>query len=107
MDRKFDGRWQHLGDPKFDAYEMSQIEKAVSILHSGGAHVALMTSPFYDTGEQPDGQPWDEDDPAHVDLLNTMIESVAAHHRRITSVVPLNRFLEPLKVTSRPPSAER
>ena len=95
MDRMYQGTWQHLGDPAFDAYERTQIEKAVSVLDSAGAHVALMTSPFYDSGEQLGGQPWDEDAPARVDLLNTMIESVAAMHPGTVSVVPLNRYLDP------------
>jgi peptidoglycan/LPS O-acetylase OafA/YrhL len=95
MDRMYQGKWQHLGDPAFDAYEKHQIEEAVSVLHSGGAPVAITTSPFYDTGEQPDGQPWDEDAPGRVDRLNTMIESVAALHPGIVSVVPLNRYLDP------------
>jgi peptidoglycan/LPS O-acetylase OafA/YrhL len=95
MDRKYQGKWQHLGDPAFDAYERAQIANAVSILHSGGAHVAITTSPFYDTGEQPDGQPWDEDAPARVDLLNKMIETVAAVNPGTVSVVPLNRYLDP------------
>ena len=67
MDRVYQGTWQHLGDPAFDAYERAQLEKAVSDLSSTGAQVALMTSPYYDSGEQPDGQPWDEDAPARVD----------------------------------------
>ncbi len=95
MDRVYQGTWQHLGDPAFDAYEKGQLEKAVAILSSTGARVALMTSPYYDSGEQPDGQPWDEDDPARVNLLNRMIESVAAAHRGVVSVVPLNKYLDP------------
>jgi len=95
MDRMYRGTWQHLGDPAFDSYETKQIETAVSVLSSRGAHVALMTSPFYDSGEQPNGQPWDEDAPARVVLLNKMIESVAAMHPNIASVVPLNKYLDP------------
>jgi peptidoglycan/LPS O-acetylase OafA/YrhL len=95
MDRMYQGTWQHLGDPAFDSYERAQLEKAVAVLGSTGAHVALMTSPFYDSGEQPDGQPWDEDAPGRVDLLNKMIESVAAKHAATVSVVPLNRYLDP------------
>ena len=95
MDRKYQGRWQHLGDPAFDAYERSQMEKAVSIFSSRGAKVAFMTAPYFDTGEQPDGQPWDEDSPARVNLLNRMIESVAAEHPGVVTVVPLNRYLDP------------
>ncbi len=95
MDRMYQGRWQHLGDPAFNAYEKAQLTDAVSILHSGGAHVAIMTSPFYDSGEQQNGEPWDEDAPARVDVLNSLIRSVAARHPRIVSVVALNRYLDP------------
>ena len=95
MDRFYQGRWQHLGQPSFDAYETAQLQKAVSILSSGGAPVALMTSPYYDTGEQLDGQSWDEDSPARVNELNKIIEQVAADHPGVVSVVPLNKYLDP------------
>jgi hypothetical protein len=95
MDRVYQGTWQHLGDPAFDAYETSQLQRAVAILGSGGAHVALMTSPYYSTGEQLDGQPWDEDSPARVDVLNRIIESVATMHSGAVSIVPLHKYLDP------------
>jgi hypothetical protein len=95
MDRVYQGTWQHLGDPAFDTYERSQLEKAVSIFSAKGARVVLMTSPFYDTGEQLNGQPWDEDSPVRVDVLNKIIESVAAQHPHVVSVVPLNKYLDP------------
>jgi peptidoglycan/LPS O-acetylase OafA/YrhL len=95
MDRVYQGTWQHLGDPAFDAYEKRQLEKAVSVLGSGGAHVVLMTSPYYDTGEQLNGQPWDEDSPTRVNVLNKLILSVAAQHPKTVSVVPLNKYLDP------------
>jgi len=95
MDRVYQGRYQHLGDPSFDAYERANLERAVSVLGAGGTHVVLMTSPYYDSGEQLDGQPWDEDDPGRVDILNSMIESVAAQHPGQVSVVPLNKYLDP------------
>jgi peptidoglycan/LPS O-acetylase OafA/YrhL len=95
MDRMYQGRWQHLGDPAYDAYERGQFEQAVSVLSSQGAQVVLMTAPYFDTGEQPDGQPWDEDSPARVDELNAIINSVAAEHPDTVRVVPLNRQLDP------------
>jgi peptidoglycan/LPS O-acetylase OafA/YrhL len=95
MDRMYQGRWQHLGEPAFDAYEQSQLEKAVAVLSSGGAHVALMTAPYFDSGEQPDGQPWDEDAPDRVDELNRLITTVADQHRGTVSIVPLHRYLDP------------
>ena len=95
MDQMFQGRWQHLGDPAFDANESSQLERAVSILHSDGAHVALVTAPYFDSGEQLDGQPWPEDSPTRVNRLNAIIGAVAARHPGVVSEVPLNRYLDP------------
>ena len=67
----------------------------MSVLGSGGAHVALMTAPYFDSGEQPDGQPWDEDAPARVDELNRLITTVADQHPGTISIVPLHRYLDP------------
>jgi hypothetical protein len=77
VDRWIDGRWQHLGEPAFDAYETAQLERAVRILSSGGAKVALFTSPD------------------RVDRYNQLLEAVARRHPGVVSVVPLNRFLDP------------
>ncbi|HXW38962.1 MAG TPA: acyltransferase family protein [Acidimicrobiales bacterium] len=95
MDRVYQGRWQHLGDPAFDAYETAQFEQAVRVLSSTGAKVAITTVPYFDTGEQLDGLPWDEDDPARVNVLNGIIEQVAGEHPGVVSVIPLNRYLDP------------
>ncbi len=95
MDRLYQGTWQHLGDPAFDAYEMGQLEEAVSVLGSGGAHIVMFTAPYFSSGEQLNGQPWDEDAPARVNLLNQMVEAVAAKHPDKVSVVPLNKYLDP------------
>jgi peptidoglycan/LPS O-acetylase OafA/YrhL len=95
MDRMFQGRWQHLGDPAFDTYETALFEQAVTVLGSSGAHVVLMSSPYFDTGEQPDGQPWAEDAPARANLLNDIIRSVAKKHPATVTVIPLNRYLDP------------
>jgi hypothetical protein len=95
MDRWYQGRWQHVGDPAYDAYETAQLERAVAILSSGGAKVALFTSPYFSTGEQPDGAPWPQDATARVDRLNQLIEEVAARHPRTVAVIPLHAFLDP------------
>jgi hypothetical protein len=95
VDRWYQGRWQHLGDPAFDAYETAQLERAVTILSSGGAKVALFTAPYFHTGEQPDGQPWPQDATARVDRLNQLMAQVAARHPGTVSVVPLHAFLDP------------
>jgi peptidoglycan/LPS O-acetylase OafA/YrhL len=94
-DRMYEGRYQHLGDPAFNAYERDQLEKAVTVLGSGGAHVVLTTAPYFHSGEQLDGQPWDEDAPGRVDILNSIIRSVAAGHPSTVSVLDLHRYLDP------------
>jgi hypothetical protein len=94
MDRLYQGRWQHLGEPAFDAYERSQLELAVSVLGADGAQVVITTAPYFDSGEQPNGQPWDEDSPTRVNILNRLIASVAAEHPNVT-LIPLNRYLDP------------
>ena len=95
VDRVVQGRMQHLGDPAFDAYEADQLEHAVAVLTSGGANVALFTSPYFRTGEQPDGNPWPQDDPARVDQLNRIIAEVARRHPGRVAVIPLHQFLDP------------
>lgn len=95
MTQWYEGRWQSLLDPDLAADETLQYERAVTLLHSEGAAVALTTAPYFDSGEQLDGQPWPEDDPARVDRLNAIIEQVAAHNPRFVSVIPLNRLLDP------------
>jgi hypothetical protein len=95
MDRFYQGRWQHLGEPSFNAYERSRLAEAVSVLGADGAQVAIATAPYFDSGEQPDGKPWDEDAPARVNLLNSMISAVAAQHPQNVSVVKLHQYLDP------------
>jgi peptidoglycan/LPS O-acetylase OafA/YrhL len=95
MDRMYQGHWQHLGDPAFDKYEKSQLQYAVAVLSSQGARVAIMTAPYFDSGEQLDGQPWDEDSPARVNVLNRIIKSVAAQDPKEISVIPLHKYLDP------------
>ncbi len=95
VDRVYQGRWQHLGDPAFDAYETAQLQRAVAILSAGGARVALFTAPYFDTGDQPDGSPWDQDAPQRVDRLNQIIASVASQHPGVVQVIPLHSLLDP------------
>ena len=95
VDRWYQGRWQHLGDPAFDAYETAQLERAVGILSSGGARVALFTAPYFRTGEQPNGDPWPQDATARVDRLNALLAAVAARHPGTVRLVPLHDYLDP------------
>ncbi|HVA04371.1 MAG TPA: acyltransferase family protein [Acidimicrobiales bacterium] len=77
LNQEVDSNWTNIGEPLFDSYLTSRFRQAVNVLGSRGAHVVLLTSPFYDTGMQPSGLPWPEDDPARVTTDNQIIQSMA------------------------------
>ena len=95
MSRMYQGKWQQLGDPAFDSYVTSQLEKAISILSASGAKVALFTSPYFENGEQPNGDLWPEADPARVDEYNDIVTEVASQHPRVVTVIPFGAYLDP------------
>ena len=76
--RTYDGHWTNIEDPAFAAYVERELREAVRVASTGGATVVLMTAPCYDTGEQPDGQPWPEDSTARLDIYNSIVREVAA-----------------------------
>jgi peptidoglycan/LPS O-acetylase OafA/YrhL len=95
LDRVHDGQYRHLGDPDFDAYIESELETAVNVASGRGAHVAFLTSPYFQGTEKPDGSAWPQDDPARVQVLNSLLAAVAANHPGVVSVVPLGAILDP------------
>ncbi len=94
-DHWFEGHWTHLGDPDYDAYLSGQVRTAIQTLAARGGKVVLLTSPYFDTGEQPDGTPWPEDDPARVDELNAVLTSAATLYPGQAYVINLNRLVDP------------
>ena len=95
VNRLFDGKWTSIGDPAYDSYLVGQIRLAVRTLTSRGGRVLLLTSPYYMTGEQPDGDPWPEDNPQRVNELNAMLKSVAAGDPSQVAVFDLNQLVDP------------
>jgi len=94
LDIEHDGTWQHLGEPAFDRWVAGRYAAAAAVLGSEGARVVLLTTPYYDSGEQGDGAPWPENDPARVATENALLAEVADHSPG-TSVFPLGRLLSP------------
>ncbi len=78
--RLIDGRWLHIGDPVFDAELKQALEQAVAVATSNGALMVMMTSPCFDSGEQPNGLPWPEDSATRLAEYNDMVRKVAAEH---------------------------
>ncbi|GAC1326332.1 MAG: acyltransferase family protein [Mycobacteriales bacterium] len=95
MDRLHDGRWTRIGEPDFDAYLSSEIERGIAILTAKGGRVALCTAPYYRRGEQPDGSLWPEDKLPRVDALNALLRAVAAKHPDTVRIVDLGGRLAP------------
>ena len=95
MDRMLDGRWVHPGDAGYDAYLARQLDRAIEILGSRGALVVLLTSPYFASGERPDGGAWPEDDPARVDAFNRLLWQAAGRHPDVARVFDLNAVLSP------------
>lgn len=85
LDQEVNSTWTHIGEPAFDSYLTARFRDAINVLGSRGAHVVLLTSPFYDTGVQPSGLPWPEDDPGRVTTDNEIIESMAGGDARRSS----------------------
>jgi hypothetical protein len=48
--------------------------------------MVALTSPCFDSGEQPNGQPWPEDSLARVDRYNAILRQVAAEFPRTVTV---------------------
>ncbi len=95
VDHQIGGRWVHIGEAAYDAYAMSELQLAVSILTSAGGRVILMTSPYYSTGTDAQGRPWPEDSRARVDRWNAMLRQVAAADPKRVYLFDLNQLLDP------------
>jgi len=95
VDHRLDGRWQHVGEPTFDCVLASGLVRAAAALSATGRPVVLLTTPYYDTGEQANGAGWPEDAPARVTAYNALLVVVAAQFPGVIHVVDLNAIVSP------------
>jgi peptidoglycan/LPS O-acetylase OafA/YrhL len=95
MDRRINGRYQHLGDPDYDAYVTGELNLAISIAAGKGARVALLTAPYTHRDERPDGSLYPEDTPARVDAWNGLLGKEATTNPAHPVVLDLNRVVCP------------
>jgi peptidoglycan/LPS O-acetylase OafA/YrhL len=89
-DREYRGKWTSILNPAFAAYVKHQLGLASGLVTSSGAHMVFLTAPCTDEGEQPDGAPWPEDNPARLAVYNRLVREVAAAHPGTDSVADLN-----------------
>ena len=92
---EWEGRWTDILDPAFAAYVRQQLQQAVDVGSSGGAAVVLFSAPCYDSGEQPDGTPWPEDQPDRLNAYNTLVREVAAANTQRATLVNLDSVVCP------------
>jgi hypothetical protein len=78
LNQEIGSSWQHIGEPSFDSYLAGRFREAVNVLGSRGAHVIVLTSPYYSTGAQPNGSAFPEDDPTRVVADNRIIGEIGA-----------------------------
>jgi hypothetical protein len=95
LDTERGGTWQHLGQASFDGWAESRFEQATRILSSSGAHVVLLTTPYYQSGAQSDGQPLPENEPSRVAIDNRLLDKAAATDPGAATVVDLGTMLSP------------
>jgi len=91
VDRLYQGNWTDILQAAFADYVKQQLEEASNLATSAGARMVFLTAPCTDEGEQPDGAPWPEDNPARLDAYNKLVREVAAEHPQTDSVVDLNK----------------
>jgi hypothetical protein len=94
-DREYQGQWTNILSPAYAAYVKQQLENTSKLVTSAGVNLVFLTAPCTDEGEQPDGAPWPEDDPARVAVFNKLVREVAAAHPQTDSVVDLNAAVCP------------
>jgi hypothetical protein len=95
MDRRYQGRYQHVGEPDYDAYLTRQLNTAIDIAGSRGAAVVLLTAAYTHRAEQPDGSLYPEDQPQRVDAWNNLLRTVAAERPDRVSVLDIGPLVCP------------
>ncbi|MFZ0250965.1 MAG: acyltransferase family protein [Acidimicrobiales bacterium] len=89
VDRNYNGTWTNILHPAYAAYVKSQLEQASQLVTATGARMVFLTGPCTDEGEQPDGAPWPEDNPARLAVYNKLVREVAAEYPTTDSTVDL------------------
>jgi hypothetical protein len=95
VDRPYLGLRTNILQKTFAAYVKHQLELAVQIGTSTGAHMVLETAPCYDQGEQANGSPWPQDDVRRVEAYNALVRQVGAEFPTSVTVQDLFSFACP------------
>jgi len=95
-DRIIDGTWSAIGEKAWDDLYAAELSRAITVLSSKGAHIALFTLPYIlQTTDAPNGTPWDINQPVRTNDYNALIRRVAARFPKKVTVIDLNKMLDP------------
>ena len=94
VDRVNEGHWTHIGDDAYDAYLRGELQRALDVLASTGAHVIVTTEPYNRRGERADGSLYPEDQATRADHWNTLLRNVIGKRPNVT-LLDLNKKLCP------------
>lgn len=89
------GHFTNITHPIYARYVKDQLLRFVSIAISTGSRVVLMTAPYYDASELPDGQSPVQDDPGRVNDYNDLVREVALADPHSVTLIRLNRIVSP------------
>jgi peptidoglycan/LPS O-acetylase OafA/YrhL len=89
------GNVTNITHPAYARYVKEELQRYVSIVASAGIRTVLMTAPYYDSGEQPNGQPEPQDSPTRVRDYNRLVDEVAASNPFTTTMFNLNALVCP------------
>ena len=95
MDRKLDGRYQHVGDPAFDRYLTGELDLAICIAAARGAHVVAADRAVHAPGGAAGRRPLRRrTGPTRVDAWNRLLRRRPPTGDDVT-VLDLNRRVCP------------
>lgn len=96
QNRLINGHWYTVGQAPWDRMITSAMERAIKLVSSDGAKVAMLTLPYVtQTTNAPDGQPWDVNQPSRTRAWNADVRRAAAAYPGVATVVDLNRMIDP------------
>ena len=89
------GRTTNINDPTYASYIRGQLQKVVTLGADAGSHVVLLTSPYFQSGEEPNGKARPEDQPQRTRAYNHLVAQVATANPRWATLVNLNAMVSP------------
>jgi peptidoglycan/LPS O-acetylase OafA/YrhL len=95
-DMNVDGRSLEFGTPETDEYVLAGLERAVDVVTSEGARVALLTTPYPEKRERALDGRTNRVDSARIDGLNQLLRKIAEERPDEVEIIDLGGHLDSL-----------